>query len=230
MPINLRELHTGISVLRSTVKTGQDFWNLLSEATIKFACDSNLLKGTLSGPLVKLSTGTVSLNLTLPDGRNLTRVERVEIQDPDDTDHQWVSVDESASVYVEGGRIAPDSKTIQCRPDAWALRLSTLYFPDPSNKDYPLRITYAWSPKRGTEFLDLDLPFPNEAEVPILIYAEYLSLRINSAGQDFRAMRQNLELSERALSRYKASLSEFRAVADTGASGCRSIFDFLPME
>ena len=228
MSIVLRQLYPVIGILRSDVLPAQIGW-ALSEAAIKLAGDTNVLRDKLTGTETTwpmLYTGDVSCDLTIyvPADREFVRIERVEIRDPHDIENpEWVTIDESALVYVEGGRIAPDAKSEQDRPSAWALRSCVVYVPDPSDSIYQLRITYSWTPKRGLEFLDDALPFPSQAEDPILAYAEYLILRRYGA-------EQNLHRSDLALERYKASQSECRAIADTGESGCRSLFDFLPPE
>ncbi len=221
MTINLRDLYPRLGQLRSDIDSARFGW-ALEEATIKLASDSNLLRNVLTG--ITLPLGAVSAALTLPADRTLGRVEKVEYQDPDDTDHQWVQLDETAAVYMDAGKIAAETKTVNAVPSIWALRASTLYFQNPSDKAYPLRVTYAWVPKRNVTDLTVPLDLPSEAEDAILSIAEYLIWRETGPGQ-------NIQLSELAKKNYNQEhLPECRAIADTGPSGCRSIFDFLPAE
>ena len=68
-----------------------------------------------------------------------------------------------------------------------------------------------------------EFPFPPQAEEAIVAYAEYLVMRLPGKGKD-------LVQSERALNRYRGTLAELQSAADTGESGSRAIFDFLPAE
>jgi hypothetical protein len=218
MTINLRDLYPRLTGLRSDIDAGKVGW-ALEEALYKLASDSNLLRTVLAATTLPL--GAVSLLLTLPADKAMGRVEKVEYYDPDDEDQEWTQLDESAAVYVEAARIAPESKTVNAVPRTWALRSNTLFFTDPSDKAYPLRITYAWVPVRGKTDMGVDFDLPTEAADALVAYGEYLVWRQKGEERD-------MKLSELALSNYKHDyLPSCKAIADSGPSGCRSIFDFL---
>jgi len=213
--INLRDLLNQVVGLRTDISAGQGM-AALEESAIKLARDTNLLKGTT---LATLASGASSLAIPIPPGRDLCRVDLVEFRNPS-LDAQWRRVAESAKVFLDGKTLAPDTALTGRSPAGWALRSSVLSFPDPADADYPLRITYAWAPAR---FAPQQLPFPPDAEDALTTYAAYLVYRL--AGKE-----RNLDASFLSLKQYRLCLPDLRAMADTGESGARSVFEFLPQE
>ena len=214
--IVLRDLQNQVGGLRSDILPAQVL-AALEEASIKLARDTNLLTGTT---LATLPTGKASLLIPVPPTRKVCRVELVEFQDPS-IDGQWRRVGESARIYQDGKTLAPDTAPLGRSPAAWALQSSTLTFPDPADQVYPVRIKYAWAPVRFSN--PASLPFPDDAEDALAAYAGYLILRISGKEKD-------VNMAFASMKQYNLALPNLRAMADTGESGNRSVFDFLPKE
>ena len=102
-------------------------------------------------------------------------------------------------------------------PSEWGLRGSNLLFSAPADATYPLRITFTWAPTRASRPEVFDLP--SEAEGAMLAYARWILL------QDL-----DPEASETAKRSFDSGIADLRGMGESGESGDRSIFDFLPYE
>jgi hypothetical protein len=209
--INIRELYSRVTS-RPEILPGAMRLALM-DAGIAVCRQSNLLKHTV---YATLNLGTSSLAIPLPPDHELVRVDQVLFRDPADPLSQWVSLGEIASVYLERQSVHVESHP-QDRPDAWGLRGTTLFFQAPADGTYPLRITYTWAPTRASQPEIFELP--GEAEEAIIAYARWILL------QDI-----DPKLAMSARRAFNDSLPDLRAMGESGESGTRSIFDFLPFE
>lgn len=185
----------------------------LMDAGIFICSQTNLLKGEV---FTTLMVGRSHILVPLPPDQDMNRVDQVFYRDPTDSTGQWTQLKELAPVYLESQRLHVESHD-QAAPEYWGLRGSTLYLQAPSNGTYPLRISYSWSPTRASmpEVFDL----PTEAEDAFVAYARKVLLQ----DIDPRA-------SEKAAKDFDDQLADLRASGESGESGTRSIFDFLPSE
>lgn len=208
--IILRELYPRVTS-RSDILPGA-IRAALVDAAIQVCRDANLLRETVFATLV---AGQSTLKVPVPPGRELNRVNQVFRRDPSNSS-DWVKVDELAPVYLEEQGIHPESRVPQA-PLVWGLRGDVLAFPDPADQVYPIRIQYSWAPLRSSQPETFGIS--TGAENAIIAYARYILLQ----DRDPRA-------SLVANGVYLDELRGLRASSETGDSGNRSIFDFLPFE
>lgn len=185
----------------------------LMDAGIFVCSQTNLLKGEV---FATLTPGKSRLTIPMPPDQDLNRVDKVFYRDPTDSTGQWSEVKELAPIYLESQRLHVESHE-QAAPAFWGLRGGTLFLQAPSDGTYPLRISYSWSPTR--ESLPEVFNLPREAEDALVAYARKVLLK----DIDPKA-------SQEAKKEFDGHLSDLRAMGETGESGTRSIFDFLPSE
>ena len=205
--INIRELYFRVTsrpdIVPASVRSA------LMDAGIQVCRETNLLRGST---LATLPAGKDQISIPLPSDQSLVRVNQVRMR----TGGVWWNLGEIAPVYLEHQRVLPANGT-EREPLRWGLRGGTLFFQAPADKAYPLRIDYTWAPTRASqpEFFDL----PDDAEEAMVAYARWILLQ----DRDPRAAAE-------ARRNYDAALPGLRAMGETGESGTRSIFDFLPFE
>jgi hypothetical protein len=137
-------------------------------------------------------------------------------RDPTDSRGLWLRLSELAPVFLENQSQHVESQQAG-EPSAWGLRGSTLFLEYPSDGTYPLRITYSWAPTRASH--PESFAFPNEAETAFIAYARSILLQ----DLDPRA-------AAASASQFRAELCDLRGMGESGESGVRSIYDFLPSE
>ena len=209
--IHIRELYFRVTS-RPEILPGA-LRSALMDAGIAVCRQSNLLKNTV---FATLPAGASSLVVPTPPNHSINRVDTVFYRDPTNPLADWALVDEIAPVFLERQRFHVESQEPGA-PDAWGLRGSTLGFQAPSDAIYPLRITYSWAPTRDSqpEYFDL----PPEAEESLIAYARYILLQ----DSDPRA-------AQAAKHEFDSGMADLRGMGESGESGARSIFDFLPSE
>lgn len=185
----------------------------LMDAGIAVCRQSVLLKNTV---FATLSQGASRLAIPLPPDQDLIRVDEVFYRDPANTQGSWQALGELAPAYLERQSLHTESH-LQARPQAWGLRGSTLFLQAPADGVYPLRIKYSWAPLRSTQPEAFDLP--GEAEEAIIAFARWILL------QD-----RDPKLALISKKDFEDALSDLRAMGESGESGTRSMFDFLPSE
>ncbi len=205
--INIRELYFRVTsrpeILPASIRSA------LMDAGIQVCRETNLLRGTA---FATLPSGGHQIDIPLPPDQSLVRVNQVRVRH----DGAWVDLDELAPVYLEHQRVHT-SNAPEGVPSRWGLRGGTLFFQSPADKAYPLRIDHTWAPTRASqpEFFDL----PDDAEEAMVAYARWILLQDRDPRAAAEARRD-----------YDAALPGLRAMGETGESGTRSIFDFLPFE
>lgn len=209
--IYIRELFPQVTS-RPEILPG-DMRTALMEAGIVVCRQSNLLKQEV---FATLPQGATRLTIPAPADQDIVRVDQVFYRDPSRPTQGWSEVREIAPVYLERMRLHVDSHTPTV-PNEWGLRGSTLFFNAPTDSTYPLRISYTWAPTRASRPEVFDLPF--EAEPVILAYAKWILLQ----DLDPRA-------AEAARMAFLSGMADLRGKGDTGESGDRSIYDFLPYD
>lgn len=207
--IHIRELYFRVTS-RSEFLPG-DLRSALIEAGIAVCRQSNLLKEEV---FATLPAGATRLLIPTPPDQDLVRVDQVFFRDPLHPDQEWTEVREIAPVYRERQRIHIESQD-PGQPQDWSLRGTFLTFQGPSDAAYPLRIKFTWAPTRASQPETFDLP--PEAEEAMVSYARYILF------QDV-----DPKTSELAKRSFVNGLGDLRGQGDSGESGNRSIYDFLP--
>ena len=151
--IILRDLLNQVAGLREDIIPGQAM-AALEEAVRKVAQDTRLLRDIT---FTTFPAGAAAIEIPVPPSRDLVRVEVVEYRD---SNGQWRRVRRVAPFYIEGMDLAPDTSASPRDPAAWGRRGTTLFFPDPADLDYPLRVTYAWAPRRVPRAIPAPAPSP----------------------------------------------------------------------
>lgn len=183
------------------------------EAGIAVCRQSNLLKQEV---FATLPQGASRIPIPTPPDHDINRVDQVFLRDPAHPDQEWTHVNEIAPVYQERTLVHVESHAAT-HPTLWGLRGSTLTFSAPSDGTYPLRIIYSWAPTRASRPEVFDLP--SEAEGTMVSYARWILLRDLDPKASAEAKRD-----------FDAGLADLRGMGESGESGDRSIFDFLPYE
>lgn len=209
--INIRDLFFKVTT-RPEILPGA-MRSALMDAGITICRLSNLYKGEV---FATLTPGVSRLVIPLPPDQELNRVDQVFYRDPTDSRGLWLRLEELAPVFLENQSQHTESQP-QATPEAWGLRGSTLTFQSPSDGTYPLRITYCWAPTRASQPEVFNLP--NEAETAFVAYARSILLQ----DLDPKAAAQSAR-------EFRAELCDLRGMGESGESGIRSIFDFLPSE
>ena len=212
MAINIRELYFRVTS-RPEILPGA-MRSALMDAGIAVCRESNLLKQTV---FATLNVGASWIGIPTPPNHEVVRVDQVFYRDPTDTYAKWQVLSEIAPVYLERQRLNVESHD-QAVPSSWGLRGSTLYLQAPANGTYPMRITYAWTPTRASRPEVFDLP--SIAEEAIIAYARWILLQdIDPKAADDAKRKYDRE-----------ELPNLVGLGETGESGTRSLFDFLPSE
>jgi len=209
--IILRELYPRVTS-RSDILPGA-IRAALIDAAIQVCRDANLLRETV---FETLAAGSSKLQVPTPPGREVTRVNQVFLRDPTWNSSDWVKLSDIAPVYMEEQSLHAESHVAQ-QPSAWGLRGDILFFPDPADQAYPLRIQYSWAPLRSTQPEIFDIS--SGAEEAIIAYARFILLQDRDPRMALASRRD-----------YDFALPGLRAASESGDSGSRSIFDFLPFE
>lgn len=209
--IHIRELYFRVTS-RPEILPGA-LRSALMDAGIAVCRQSVLLKNTVFSTL---NQGTSRLVVPLPPDQDMVRVDEVFYRDPTDSFGRWQAISELAPAYLERQTLHVESQT-QVRPQAWGLRGSTLYLQAPSDGTYPLRIKYSWSPFRSSQPETFELP--NDAEEAMIAFARWILL------QD-----RDPKLALISKQEFDRQISDLRAAGESGESGVRSMFDFLPSE
>ena len=209
--IHIRELYFRVTS-RPEILPGA-LRSALMDAGIAACRQSNLLKQTVYASLLANAS---SLQIPTPSNHAIVRVDTVFYRDPTNSLADWTMLDEVAPVFLERQRFHVESQDAEA-PYVWGLRGNTLGFQAPSDAIYPLRITYTWAPTRDSQPESFDLP--PEAEETLIAYARYILLQ----DVDPRA-------AQEAKREFESGLADLRGMGESGESGVRSIYDFLPSE
>lgn len=209
--ITIRELYPQVTS-RPEILPG-DMRTALMEAGIVVCRQSNLLKQEV---FATLPAGASRLSIPMPPDQDMIRVDQVFLRDPANPDHGWTLVQEIAPVYRERQRLHVESQA-QGPPTDWGLRGSILSFQAPSDASYPLRIKYSWAPTRASRPEVFDLPA--EAEDTMLAYARWILFKDLDPKLAYAAKKD-----------FEDGLADLRGMGESGESGARSIYDFLPYQ
>lgn len=209
--IHIRELYFRVTSRPEILPA--DLRAALMEAGIAVCRESNLLKQTA---FATLPAGASRLVVPTPAHHDLNRVDQVFFRDPLHPGQDWVELHEIAPVYRERQHLHVESQE-PAPPSDWGLRGSILRFQAPADAAYPLRIEYSWSPTRASQPETFDLP--SDAEEAMIAYARWILL------QD-----RDPKAADTAKNDFDSRVAGLRAAGETGESGVRSIFDFLPYE
>ena len=209
--IYIRELFPQVTS-RPEILPG-DMRTALMEAGIVVCRESNLLKQEV---FATLPQGATRLTIPTPPDQDINRVDQVFYRDPANPAQGWSQVSEIAPVYLERMRLHVSSQAPSI-PSDWGLRGSNLLFSAPADATYPLRITFTWAPTRASRPEVFHLP--PEAEGVMLAYARWMLLKDLDPKSAYASKAE-----------FDHGMADLRGMGDSGESGDRSIFDFLPYE